>query len=579
MSQLRPEHRGPTPVEWGSDAIAMLLRDSGIPYVTLCPGSSVRGLHDSLVNLLGGEQPEPLVCLHEEHAVAIAHGYAKVSGEALVAVVHTNVGLLHASMAIYNAWCDRAPMLVIAGSGPLAVESRKPWIDWIHAPDDPAGPIRSFVKSASLPRTVAHAVDAVARALAVSRSHPQGPTLVSLETPVQEAPVAESQRQPSSAASRHRVSRPTASSVDDAIRLLRASSVPVILAGRLSRDEPDWARRIHLAEHLGARVITDIKAGAAFPTDHPLHVPGAGFFLSAEAKQVLAAADCVLSLDWIDLAGTLVQAGPSEHQRILIAAGPGAALERPDPQGIFAPARVDAALDGRPDDAVAALLKVLRREGSPRERATVGITARPASGPINQTRGGSLTMETLADQLQRATAGVPVCLARLPIGWPADAWPLRHPLDYVGYDGGAGIGSGPGMAVGVALALRGTGRLPMAILGDGDLLMGMSALWTAARYRIPLLIVAANNRAYLSDVAQQERVAIQRGRDPANRWIGQTIDDPPVDLAALARAQGLEAWGPTATIEELAAVLPAAVSAVLAGAPVLVDALVDVGAD
>jgi thiamine pyrophosphate-dependent acetolactate synthase large subunit-like protein len=185
-------------------------------------------------------------------------------------------------------------------------------------------------------------------------------------------------------------------------------------------------------------------------------------------------------------------------------------------------------------------------------------------------------METLADGLRRWTEGIPVCLTRVPIGWPTDRWPLRHPLDYIGYDGGAGIGSGPGMAIGSALALRGTGRLPVAVLGDGDLLMGMSALWTAARYRIPLLIVVADNRAYLSDVAQQERIALERGRDPGNRWVGQTIDDPAVDLASLARAQGLAAWGPIRTTDELAGILREAVSTVLSGGPVLVDALVEV---
>ena len=117
---------------WGSDAFVALLRTSGAPYVALNPGSSLRGLHDSLVDARDHGGPELLLCLHEEHAVAIAHGFAKVTGRPMAAAVHTNVGLMHASMAIYNAWCDRAPMLVFGGSGPLDEELRKPWIDWIH---------------------------------------------------------------------------------------------------------------------------------------------------------------------------------------------------------------------------------------------------------------------------------------------------------------------------------------------------------------------------------------------------------------------------------------------------------------
>ena len=577
MTKARADTGGST-AAWGSDAIALLLREEGIPYLTLCPGSSVRGLHDSFVNLLGNERPTPLVCLHEEHAVAIAHGYAKVTGEPLVAVIHTNVGLLHASMAIYNAWCDRAPVVVIAGSGPLDPDARKPWIDWIHAPDDPVRPVGGFVKSASVPRSVPDALKAVAHALADARAHPQGPTLVCLETPVQEAALdapRPTRVQPRNPASR----KATGSEISLATRLLAAARRPVILAGRVARDEGSWMLRVRLAERLKARVITDIKAGAAFPTDHPLHVPGTGFFLSAEARATLAGADCILSLDWIDLAGTLAQAGVSSDPPTLIAAGPGADPERPDPQGIYGAVTVDVAVDASPDDAVPALLEALDPVGASRTQPIPSTWAGRVRSAANETAEAGterLTLGSLVDGLWRATDRTPVCLTRVPIGWPTDQWPLRHPLDYIGYDGGAGIGSGPGMAIGSALALRGTGRLAVAVLGDGDLLMGMSALWTAARCRIPLLIVVANNRAYLSDVAQQEQVAIQRMRDPGNRWVGQTIDDPPVDIAALARAQGLAAWGPARTTVEFAACLREAVRAALAGGPALVDALVDV---
>src|SRR5512134_1342941 len=106
---------GPSTVQaatFGSDAIADLLRALGLDYVALTPGASFRGLHDSLVNHLGNRDPEMLLCLHEEHAVAIAHGYARVTGKPMGAIVHSNVGLMHATMAIFDAWCDRMPVLV-----------------------------------------------------------------------------------------------------------------------------------------------------------------------------------------------------------------------------------------------------------------------------------------------------------------------------------------------------------------------------------------------------------------------------------------------------------------------------------
>src|SRR5258705_6668490 len=117
---------------WGSDAIAAMLRALEIPYLVLNPGASFRGLHDSLVNYLGNERPQMLLCLHEESAVAIAHGYAKASGRMMGAVLHSNVGLMHATMAIFNPWCDRVPMLILGATWPWDAARRTPWIHWIH---------------------------------------------------------------------------------------------------------------------------------------------------------------------------------------------------------------------------------------------------------------------------------------------------------------------------------------------------------------------------------------------------------------------------------------------------------------
>ena len=166
------------------------------------------------------------------------------------------------------------------------------------------------------------------------------------------------------------------------------------------------------------------------------------------------------------------------------------------------------------------------------------------------------------------------CLIRLPLGWPADACDFQDPLDYLGSDGGGGVGAGPGMVVGAALALRGSGRLPVAILGDGDYLMGVSALWTATRYEIPLIIIIANNRSYGNCVRHLERVAQLRGRPIENKWIGQCIDNPPVDLVGMARAQGLDGEGPIDNFEDLLKAFARAVEAVENGRCYVVDVTV-----
>src|SRR5436305_12572770 len=165
-------------VTWGSDVAAQMLRRLGIPYVSLNPGASYRGLHDSLVNHLGNERPGMLLCLHEDHAVAIAHGYAKAAGEPMACVLHSNVGLMHGMMGLYNAWCDRVPMIVLGATGPVAAAKRRPWIDWIHTSRDQRAYTRSIIKWDDQPTSPAALVEAMTRANLLTRSAPTAPVYI-----------------------------------------------------------------------------------------------------------------------------------------------------------------------------------------------------------------------------------------------------------------------------------------------------------------------------------------------------------------------------------------------------------------
>jgi thiamine pyrophosphate-dependent acetolactate synthase large subunit-like protein len=293
---------------WGSDAIAELLRDLDIPYVLLNPGSSYRGLHDSLVNHLGNERPQMLLVLHEEHAVAIAHGYAKVTEQPLLAIVHSNVGLMHASMAVYNAWCDRLPVLLLGATGPVDAARRRPWIDWIHTSRDQGALVRGFVKWDDQPASVAAAFESLLRAKQIAQTAPKGPTYVCLDVTLQEENLPAMPRRPD--VTRYRAPaapRAAPELVTQAAAMLRGAARPLLLMGRVSRSVDAWNTRIALAEALNARVLTDLKIGAAFPTDHPLHAAPPGVFLTPDAAAVVRDADVILSLDWVDLAGTLKQ--------------------------------------------------------------------------------------------------------------------------------------------------------------------------------------------------------------------------------------------------------------------------------
>ena len=173
---------------FGSDAVAEALRALDIPFIALNPGASYRGLHDSLVNHLGNAAPQMLLCLHEEHAVAIAHGWAKVTGKPMLAAVHSNVGLFHATMAIFNAWCDRMPVIVLGATGPVDAAKRRPWIDWIHTAQDQGAIVRSFVKWDAQPASPAAAREALFRAAWLAGTAPvMGPVYVNLDAGMQEA--------------------------------------------------------------------------------------------------------------------------------------------------------------------------------------------------------------------------------------------------------------------------------------------------------------------------------------------------------------------------------------------------------
>jgi len=559
---------------WGSDALALMLRALDIPYVLLNPGASFRGLHDSLVNTLGNEHPQMLVCLHEEHAVAIAHGYAKVTGKPLAAIVHSNVGLMHASMAMFNAWCDRMPVLVLGATGPVDAAKRRPWIDWIHTMRDQGALVRSFVKWDDQPASVTAAYESLLRANVIAQTSPQGPVYVNFDVSLQEEKLASMPSLPD--VMRFRPPPPVhapPSAVATAAQWLRDAARPLLLMGRASRDVDAWNARVALAEALGARVLTDLKVGAAFPTDHPLHAAPPGVFLTPEAAATVKDADVVLALDWVDLGGTFRQAfGESKVASRVIHVSPdqhahhGAGME----YHALPPADLYLACDAATvvDDLLALLHDTPRAQGV-QPQVAPAARAEPASSSISIAR--------VASELTRALGDAPFAFTHLPLGWSGDMAHFRHPLEFLGSDGGAGIGAGPGLTVGAALALKDSGRLAVGILGDGDYLMGVTALWTAARARLPLLIVVCNNRSYYNDEIHQERVAKIRGRPVENKWIGQRIDDPAPDLAQLARAQCLTGIGPVEAAADLPGALADAVARALRGEAVVVDVHVTPG--
>ncbi|HUQ24999.1 MAG TPA: thiamine pyrophosphate-dependent enzyme [Burkholderiales bacterium] len=570
-SELQRDVPVPVPVQkelWGSDAVAAMLRALDVPYLALNPGASFRGLHDSLVNYLGNERPQMLLCLHEESAVAIAHGYYRASGRMMGVVLHSNVGLMHGTMAIFNAWCDRVPMLILGATGPWDAAKRRPWIDWIHTASDQGALVRDYTKWDNQPGSVAAAYEALMRAAQIAQTAPRGPTYINLDAALQESKVGALPSLPDVA--RFEIAdpvQPAKESIDKAAKLLSAAKNPAILMGRVSRSEESWKARIALAEKLQAKVFTDIKTAAAFPTDHPLHAAPPATFPDGK---LLRECDVVLSLDWVDTAGTLKAAwGDTPIGAKVIRVSVDQHLHRGwsmDYQGL---PPSDVYMLCEPDVAVPLL--------------TEAVKGRPAAVSTKQelppNTAKELSIRALADAFNEITSGMDICLTKLPLGWNGAYRHFRHPLDYLGADGGGGVGAGPGLTVGAALALKGNRRMVVGICGDGDFLMGATAVWTAAHYKLPCLFIVANNRSFYNDEMHQERVAKERSRPVENKWIGQRIDEPDIDLAMMARAQGAIGLGPVKEASHLKDVLKEAIKQVQAGNVCVVDVRVLPGYD
>jgi thiamine pyrophosphate-dependent acetolactate synthase large subunit-like protein len=580
----RPEGIGNPEMGWGSDVVAETVRRLGIDYLALVPGSSYRGFHDSVVNYLGNRTPQMVVCLHEGNAVAIADGYGKVTERPMAVAVHSNVGLMNAASGIFSAWCDRTPMLVFGANGPLDAHQRRPWIDWVHTTKDQAAMVRSYVKWDAEPASPEAAVEDVLRGYQIACSVPTGPVYISLDVTLQEAPLMDGVTVPPVA--RYAPARPPAvpeATVSEIVEALGKAKFPLLLMGRVSRSQADWERRVAFAEAVGGVVLSSLHNAAAFPSEHPLHLlPAVSERMSPAERALIDRADLILSLDWLDLAGYLRTASErSQTQEPSAATIIHCSLEGQlangwtnDQQALPA---VDIPVPARPDDLVAQLMAAIGPHGLPGAEARTAAVASfvhwtETDAPAKRLGGaGAMTVWDLADALAQFCRSHPVSLSHVQIGFPGDGCPFDGPLAYFGKDGGGVVGTGTGHAVGAALALKGSGRIVCGVIGDGDYLMGVNALWTASHMELPMMIVVANNRSYFNDEIHQETVAQMRGRPVENRWIGQELDKPRPDIVALAQAQGFDGVGPITSPGALAEAFERAAARVKAGGRAVLD--------
>jgi len=580
-----------TTPRYGSDLVVELLRAVGIEHVAINPGATFRGLHDSLVNYAGAAGPEMILTPHEEIAVALAHGYAKAKGRPMAAVVHDIVGLQHASMAIFNAFCDRAPIVVLGATGPMDATRRRPWIDWIHTALVQGTQVRDYVKLDDQPATVRALPEAFLRAWRIACTEPQGPVYLCLDAALQEEALEHPVPLPDVA--RFRPATPPHAdprAIDDAARRLVEARFPLIVVESLGRRPGASPALCRLAELLAAPMIdlaAESQGRPSVPGHHALDMSGA-------RHEVVSEADVVLALDVTSFLVALGQTDRSTREvRLLNERARVISISLDDYAfrswahtfqslaPVDLPIAADAAL--ALPALVAAVVDRLKRDPSAAERHARAerITARHAAiraewrAAVNLERSSKpLASSVLAAEVWEAIKDEDWVLANgTGKGWAPRVWDWQPDRAYGG-SGGAGLGYGLPAALGVTLAHRGTGKVCVNLQADGDLLYVISALYTAAHHRLPLLTVMFNNRTYGNDEEHQESVAKTRARPVENKVVGIRIDDPAPDFARIAAGFGVHAEGPIDTADAVGPAIRRALRVVKdEGRPALVDVL------
>jgi acetolactate synthase I/II/III large subunit len=574
-------------MRYGSDLVVDLLRAAGIEHVALNPGATFRGLHDSLVNY-GDRRPEHILTTHEEIAVAMAHGYAKAKGRPMAAVVHDIVGLQHASMAIFNAFCDRAPILVLGGGGPMDATKRRPWIDWIHTALVQGNQVRDYVKLDDQPASVSAIPEAILRAWRVARTEPQGPVYVCLDAALQEQSLDRPVPLPDPARFEPAVpphADPRA--LDEAARRLTEARFPVIVTESLGRRPAATATLCRLAERLAAPMVdlaSESQGRPSVPSRHPLDMSGA-------YREVIREADVVLALDVSSFLAALGETDRSTREVRLLNEGArviAISLEdyafRSWAHTFQSLAPVDLPIAADAGLALPALLAAveerLKRDARAGEREARSARIATRHAALHAEWQAAVTLERSSKPLAPAVLAAEiwdvikdedwVIANGTGKGWARRLWDWRPERSYGG-SGGAGLGYGLPAALGVTLAHRGSGKVCVNLQADGDLFYVVSGFYTAAHHRLPLLTVTFNNRTYGNDEDHQDAVAKARGRPVENKVVGIRIDDPPPDVAKIAQGFGIQAEGPIDDVKDVAPALRRALRVVKEGRPAVVD--------
>ena len=582
----QPDAESLTTDRCGADCMVDVIKAIGLEYICANPGSSFRGLHEAIVNYGGNTKPELITCCHEESSVAMAHGFAKIDGKPIGVMAHGTVGLQHAAMAIYNAYCDRVPVYIIVGNTLDATE-RRPGVEWAHSVQDASSLVRDFSKWDDTPVSLDHFAESAVRAYKIAMTAPMGPVLLVADSDLQERPLAADFKLRIPKLTLSAPPQGDSAAITDVARMLVAAENPVIVADRCARTPAGLTSLVELAETLQAAVV-DQGGRMNFPSRHPLNQ-------SSSSRAAIGAADVILGLELTDFWGT-VNTFRDQLQRssrsVLKSGAKTIAISTRD-LGIKANYQefqrypeLDLAVTGDAEATLPSLVEAVKRLVTADRRRALDARGKKLAD------ASRASLERSRADAAYAWDASPVTTARLSMemweaiknedwslvsylnpvsGWPMRLWTFDKHYQFIGGSGGAGVGYGAPASLGAALANKPHGRLTVTIQPDGDLMYAPGILWTAAHHHIPLLSVMHNNRGYHQELMHLQRMANRHNRGVDRAHIGTTIDNPNIDYAKVAQGMGVYAEGPIDNPADLAPALKSAIAVVKRGEPALVD--------
>jgi acetolactate synthase-1/2/3 large subunit len=571
----------------GSDFMVDVMKSLGIEYVASNPGSSFRGLHESVINYGGNENPEFITCTHEESSVGIAHGYAKIEGKPMAVFLHSDVGLQHAAMAIYNAFCDRVPIYMIAGNI-LEINTRRPGVEWVHSAQDNAAIVRDCVKWDDVPMSLDHFAESAVRAYKIAMTPPTAPVLLIADGELQERSIPEDAKYHIPKLTRAMPPVGDAGSIAEAARMLVVAENPLILLERTANTADGLKYTVELAETLQAPVV-DIAARMNFPSQHPLNQ-------TERTRAMISGADVILGLEALNFWGTINSFRDQLHRTSepiarkdvkLISITSSDLYQKSNYQDFQRYTEVDLAMGADAEATLPPLIEAVKRLLTDDHRRMFADRGKKLAAQHDE------ALRRSRDDAAYAWDASPISTGRLCAEiwgaiqnedwslvsdvtpwvnrWPLRLWNFDKYYQYIGGAGGYGVGYGAPAALGAALANKKHGRLSVSIQNDGDLMYSPGVLWTAAHHRIPLLSVMHNNRAYHQEVMHVQRMADRHNRGIDRASIGTTITDPNIDYAMVAKGMGVYSEGPITDPKDLGPAIQRAVQVVKRGEPALID--------